>query len=106
MLTFVDYDMCLQDQSNGNILLFNSMTGCYIFTQCSTGFIMTGTGTVSTQGCTTTLQDSKPDRNLTANVNSCTRQGNAVVYQVMPRKVTVTRSILDNNIDDNTCACP
>lgn len=106
MLTFVDYDMCLQDQSNGNILLFNSMTGCYIFTQCSTGFIMTGTGTVTTQGCTTTLQDSQPDRNLMANVNSCTRQGNAVVYQIMPRKVTVTRSILDNNIDDNTCACP
>lgn len=38
------FDFCIQDESNGNLLKFNSTTGNYQFTNCST---LTLNGTAS-----------------------------------------------------------
>jgi uncharacterized delta-60 repeat protein len=102
-----DFDICLQDESNGNLLRFNSATGDYQFQNCAKGITLAGRGSVSANSCKLTLRDSganpkRPDRNVQALVNICTKSGAATVLVISPSSRS---EINDLNIADNHCAC-
>jgi hypothetical protein len=99
------FNFCLQDDSNGNILQFNSLTGAYQFTQCSTGLILTGTGTVTVNGCNLQLNQNTTNRKVSATVDTCTNSGSAVITVRTPLRATFY-SINDSNTTNNTCTCP
>lgn len=56
------YDLLLQDDSSGSILRWNSTNGEYLYSRCSDGFILTGTGSAISHGSTYTLTDNSEDR--------------------------------------------
>jgi len=95
------FDMCLQDDSTGNLLQFNSTTGEYQFTNCS-GFTLGGTGVITTKGSTITLQHNGTDRRLLARVDGGVNKGTASL-QVFSLGATFT--ITDRNTLNNTCSC-
>jgi uncharacterized delta-60 repeat protein len=96
------FDICLQDDSNGNLFQFNSTTGDYKFSNCRKGFTLTGRGTVSVRFCKVELQAVERDRNISVSLNTCTHTGTASV-QDSTRKQTYT--ITDRDITNNTCSC-
>ncbi|MEK6409437.1 MAG: hypothetical protein AABN34_21140 [Acidobacteriota bacterium] len=95
------FDLCLQDDSNGSILLVNSTTGEYQFTNCR-GITISGVGSLTKKGCLVTLQVNGPDRRVLARIDSCSKTGTASI-QVLSQGTTF--SILDRNRSNNTCAC-
>jgi conserved repeat domain len=100
------FDICLQDERNGSILRIISSTGDYVFINCRKEITLTGRGTLNIQGCKVDLQDrgpdpKRPDRNVTASINTCTRQGSASV-QILSQ----TFIIQDQDTSNNTCTCP
>jgi hypothetical protein len=95
------FDLCLQDESNRNILLVNSTTGEYQFTNCR-GATLSGIGSLIKKGCLVTLQVNGPDRRILARIDTCLKSGIASI-QVLSQGTTST--ILDRNTSNNTCAC-
>lgn len=96
------FNVCLQDDSNGNLLQFNSATGDYQFTNCRKGIILGGKGSVRVRFCKIELSASKPDHTITALANTCTKAGSASV-KLLPSGNTFT--ISDRDMTNNTCAC-
>lgn len=102
-----DFDICLQDESNGNLLRFNTATGDYQFQNCAKGITLVGRGAIAISGCKIELRDSganpkRPDRNVQALVNSCTKSGAATVLVFSPPSRS---EINDFNFADNNCFC-
>ena len=94
------FDICLQDETNANILQFNSTTGAYQFIHCPNAPI-SGTGSIRTRGCLITLEVTGPDRRLYAQTDKCLKVGNAS-FQLFPGPLF---TILDKNTANNTCNC-
>ncbi len=98
------FNICIQDEHNGDSLKFNSNTGDYQFTRCGIGgFSRFGRGLLSSgRACVLTLRDSK----LTATIDTCTfdfvKSGKAT-YRETPFGSAFT--ISDSNISNNTCNC-
>ncbi|HKS42527.1 MAG TPA: beta-propeller fold lactonase family protein [Blastocatellia bacterium] len=102
------FNICLRDDSNGNLLRFNSVTGEYQFTDCGKGVTLGGKGVVTTNGCKISLTDSginpkRPDRNVQVTANTCTNAGSASV-RILPSGKTF--GINDSNISGHPCSCP
>jgi 6-phosphogluconolactonase len=103
----VNFDLCIQDDTNGNMLKLNSNTGAYIFTNCSKGITLTGNGIVTAGSCKVKLSDSgpdpkRPDRSVTVLVNRCMSVANASVTISSTGKNFM---IGDSDIRNNICAC-
>ncbi len=96
------FDICLQDDSNGNIIQINSATGDYLFTNCR-GFTLSGRGNVTVKGCTVVLEHSRAEGRVLAKLDTCVRRGTAGI-QVFSEGMTFT--IIDRDISNNTCTCP
>jgi uncharacterized delta-60 repeat protein len=102
-----DFDLCLQDDINGNLLRLNSATGEYQYQNCSKAVILAGRGVISLSGCKLTLTDSgpdpkRPDRKVQASVNICSKTAAATITTFSQ----ASRSeINDRNIADNRCSC-
>ncbi|HYP28197.1 MAG TPA: hypothetical protein VE262_15890 [Blastocatellia bacterium] len=99
-----DTDVCLQDDTRGDILSLNTATGEYQFTRCGpAGFAIHGKGTVKIKGNTLTLEHNSADRRVVVRIDTGIRKGTAAV-QIFPQGTTLT--ITDRNTADNACACP
>ncbi|MGA9769668.1 MAG: SBBP repeat-containing protein [Blastocatellia bacterium] len=96
------FDICLQDDVNGNLLEINSNTGEYKFSNCRKRFTLTGRGTVTTKFCKVELRASAPGHTVTASANTCVHNGSASV-QVSAQRQTFT--INDKNTTNNNCSC-
>src|SRR5262245_20768941 len=71
------FDICLQDDSNANIVLrFNSSTGDYQF---CIGSVFTGKASVSRAGNVFTLQNAAADRRIIARVDTAAGNGTATL---------------------------
>lgn len=55
------FDLCVQDDTSGSRIQFNSATGEYVMNNCGS-LTLSGTGTITKKGCMLTLQDTRPDR--------------------------------------------
>ncbi len=99
------FNFCVQDDTTGDYFQFNSITGQYIAKQCSTGFTLGGTGTVTASGSTVTFNLNNGVQFISATVNTSTNQGNV---SVAARSGLSIRSykINDSNTLNNSCACP
>lgn len=102
------FDLCLQDDSNGNLLRLNSNTGEYQFQNCAKGIRLSGVGVITRNGCKLSLSDSgvkpkRPDRSIQASINLCSKTATATASIFSP----ISRSeINDPNITNNSCLCP
>lgn len=95
------FDVCLQDDSNGNLLQFNSITGEYLGTNCA-GLTIGGIGNVQIKGSVITLTDVRPDRRLLAQVDRAAQKGKASLQVFAARQIF---TITDRSLTDNTCTC-
>jgi hypothetical protein len=95
------FNICIQDDSTGNLLQINSTTGDYQFTNCS-GFTLSGTGSLIKKGSIITLQHYAADRRVLARIDTSVNKGTASI-QVFSQGTTFT--ITDRNTANNTCAC-
>jgi uncharacterized repeat protein (TIGR01451 family) len=100
------FDICIQDETNGDILRFSSTTGDYQFFNCRKGTSLSGRGVLTKGFCKVELRDSgpdpkRPDRSITALANPCTRGANATVTFAGQ-----TVRIIDSDIANNSCTCP
>lgn len=95
------FNGCLQDDSKASkVVVFNTFTGEYTF--CCGGTTLTGTGTVSVQGCYVTIQHNRPDRRVLIKIDFATKKGTASMQSPLSAAVC---TITDKNILNNTCAC-
>jgi hypothetical protein len=95
------FDICLQDESNGNILQIHSPSGNYQFTNC-TGFSVVGVGIVSQKGSTISFQHNTADRRLTAKVYIDQNKGNATMQSLSQG---ITFNLTDRDTRNNRCNC-
>ncbi|MEW6127481.1 MAG: HYR domain-containing protein, partial [Acidobacteriota bacterium] len=95
------FDICIQDNSDASrVLLFNSLTGDYVF--CCGVDKYFGKGTIKKQGSLITLTHNPADRRLLVNVNKATNTGMAILQAPPGSQVCV---ITDSNITNNACNC-
>jgi len=85
-------------------LQFNSVTGQYVFTECSTGFTLNGTGAVGVASGVRTLTVSTASLKLSAGVNIGSRTGTATIYVETAQGIWQTYRINDTN-PSATCTC-
>jgi uncharacterized delta-60 repeat protein len=95
------FDLCIQDESNGNLLQINTTTGEYQFSNCG-GLTIGSTGTLTKRGNQITLQHNASDRRVMASIDSSTNKATGSI-QLLSQGWTF--SITDRNITNNTCAC-
>jgi CSLREA domain-containing protein len=101
--TVTVFDVCVQDDTSRDTLLFNSHTGDYLYRRCGAGgFSLSGRGSVRVQGSLFILDHSASDRRLSARIDNSQKKGTTSV-QVLPSGTTF--AITDRNTDNNTCAC-
>jgi hypothetical protein len=98
-LVFSNFDVCLVDDGNGDSFQFNSTTGEYKFTQAGAGGVtLTGTGTLSTQGCLLSLEDNQSGRQVKAHFNHCNNMGQAVIQlDSQPKPFVITDKDTSNS---------
>jgi hypothetical protein len=99
------FNFCIQDDTTGDYIQFNSITGAYIAKQCSTGFTVEGTGVVTASGSTVTLTQNLNNQFITATVNTSTNTGSA---SIAARSGLSIRSfkLKDTSTLNNSCSCP
>ena len=85
-IVFPQFDVCLQDDGNGHSFQFNSTTREYKFT--ADGVTVSGTGTLSEQGCLLVLEDNQSGQRVRAQFNHCNNVGQAVIQIENGRKAT------------------
>jgi len=98
------FDICMKDDSTGNTLQFNSVTGAYKFTRCSDQFTLTGQGVIRTVGSILSLTDSKPDRRISAGflINQLT--GTATILLIPAPGISQTIAIKSTSRTKD-CSC-
>lgn len=98
-----EFDMCLQDDSSGNLLQFNSTTGDYQFVNCESNLTLSGKGTLMQRSGNITLQHNAADRRVSVKLDTRVKRGTASI-QVFSLGRTFT--ITDRDTTNNTCGCP
>ena len=102
-VVFSSFDVCFKDDGNGDLFQFDSTTGEYRFTQSNAGGLqLTGTGTLSRQGCLLLLEDNQSGRRVMVHFNHCNNKGHAVIQIESERKSTFV--ITDKDTSDSNCA--
>lgn len=96
-----NFDTCIQDESNGNLLKLNTAAGDYQFTNCG-GLTVGGTGSISRRGGVITLQHNAPDRRVLARLDTAARKATASIQLL---SAGATFNIVDMNTANNTCLC-
>ncbi|MDX2029826.1 MAG: M12 family metallo-peptidase [Blastocatellia bacterium] len=99
------WDACIKDEARGDFILFNTFTGVYKFVVCGpSGFVMTGQGVITREGCTTTLRDDT--RVVGASFDRChiapRNSGTAVMKRRQP---DISFWLNDRNILNNSPTC-
>jgi hypothetical protein len=100
------FDQVIVDNVNGKILRFVSTTGEYDFFDCRKGTSVSGRGTVTMTSCKVELRHTgadprRPDRNVSASINTCTKTGSATITYG-----GTTHSLSDSNTSNNAVGCP
>jgi hypothetical protein len=96
------FDICLQDENNGNMLKTNSTTGKYLFAR-SGGITLGGTGNLIVRGSLIILQANAPDHSVLALIER--RLKKAAAFISFPSQ-GVAFTIVNKNTCDNTCSGP
>lgn len=96
-----NFNVCLQDESDGSVFVINTTTGDYQFINCG-GLTLGGTGKLNIRGGVVTLQHYAGDRRILARLDMSVNKGTATIGLFSPgRRFTIT----DRNISNNSCNC-
>jgi hypothetical protein len=92
--------VCLQDDQRGDNLLFNFVTGDYVYNRCGDDLMLSGRGRISRVGCELLLKDSR----VSASINRCPlytlfERGNALI------RIGPTTSTIKDTNQKSTCSC-
>ena len=92
----------MQDESNpGNVCLFDAQTGEYQF--CCNGVVVaTGVGTANLRGCVVQIDHIKGNRKVSIRADLSVKRGTATVIIANQTSCSIT----DQNMANNSCACP
>jgi hypothetical protein len=93
------FDVCFTDDGNEGSFQFNSTTGEYRFT--SGGLTVTGTGTLSQQGCLLFIEDNQSGQRVKAHFNHCNNMGQAVIQIDSGKKKTFV--VTDKDTTNSQC---
>jgi hypothetical protein len=99
-IVFSNFDVCFQDDGNGDSFQFDSTTGEYTFTGAD-GLTLAGTGTLSRQGCLLLLEDNQSGRRVKVHINECNNNAQAVIQIESGKKRTFV--ITDKDISNSSC---
>jgi hypothetical protein len=99
----ITFDICVKDNTTGNLVQFSSTTGAYKFTRCSDQFMLTGTGVITRPNGTIMLTDRKADRNISIGWNPGSKTGGGTV-SLLASGTSQTIRINDTN-PNATCNC-
>ena len=91
-----------QIQNGTSLLQFDSVTGDYSFTDCTSGLTLTGVGHIKAHGCKLILEDTGDDFAVWAKVNVCTNSGKTSI-QLFPQGVSFTFKAGDINNTASPC---
>jgi hypothetical protein len=97
-------DTCLTDFGQTSTLQWNSVTGQYKFTLCSSGFMLPGTGTAALVNGIRTLRDFKTGVRISAAFNTGQMTGRATLYLMQAQGVWQSFSINASN-PNAACSC-
>jgi hypothetical protein len=100
------FSFCLQDDSNpGNVVLVNAQTGDFSF--CCGGVpIASGRGTLTTRGCSGSIDATKGDRQVHIQWDTAANNGlGAGTAYVQKLSNGTICQITDKNMSNNTCQC-
>jgi hypothetical protein len=98
--------VCLQDDSTSNLIIWSTTSGEYVFIQCSaTPVVLTGTGKVRLVNGTQTLTDSESDRRISASFLTGQLTGSATIMGQYSKGLWETFSIHDTVVNP-PCSCP
>jgi hypothetical protein len=104
-LSVTALDRCLKDDSTGNFVQFNSITGDYLFTVCGPyGFALVGRGTLSVVNSVIVISDNKPDRRVSIQYNLGQLTGKATLTRIVASGLYQTFSLNDTN-PHPVCGC-
>jgi uncharacterized repeat protein (TIGR01451 family) len=100
------WDASIQDEESRDYILFNTFTGDYKFVVCGvSGFVMTGQGVITREGCITKLRDDT--RVIGAQFDRChiapRNSGSATMKRRQP---DISFILNDRNILNNSPTCP
>jgi hypothetical protein len=90
--------VCLQDDDNGNALMFSQDSGSYYFCP-KHGDRISSSGTVRREQCSTTLNDSSNEHRLLAHVDSCGNKAEASMQLLGKDPLTIK----DKDIRNSSC---
>jgi uncharacterized delta-60 repeat protein len=96
-----NFDLCIQDDGNGNRMRINTTTGEYEFTKCG-GLSLSGTGMITRRGNLLTLQQAANNRRVVVSIDASANRATASIQILSPAE---SFSISDRNIANDTCAC-
>jgi hypothetical protein len=97
--------VCITDTRTRDNIQFTNPGGAYTFTQCSTGFTVSGTGTVSTKSGVITLTDKKSDRSVNAGLNPNQKTGTMVIYFTQTPGAGAQVFRVNQTDPNQTCGC-
>jgi hypothetical protein len=97
--------VCITDTRTRDNIQFTNPGGAYTFTQCSTGFTVSGTGTVSTKSGVITLTDRKSDRSVNAGLNPNQKTGTMVIYFTATPGAGAQVFRVNQTDPNQTCGC-
>ena len=104
VLSSTAFNVCLRDNTSGNYLQWNTVTGLYEFIRCSDGFTVSGTGTVALANGLQTLTVSTSNLRLSAAFATGQLTGIATIYVEIATGVWQTFRINDTS-PHAVCAC-
>ncbi|HEX5732275.1 MAG TPA: delta-60 repeat domain-containing protein [Blastocatellia bacterium] len=96
------FDICIKDDSNGNMLQIDSLTGEYKFTACSASLNLAGTGSVKVKGCKITLKHAAIDRTISVTINSCKDKASASIEVLSSGR---SFALSDSDTAQGACVC-
>ncbi|MCW5971098.1 MAG: S8 family serine peptidase [Blastocatellales bacterium] len=96
--------ICVQDDRTQDSLLFNFLTGDYLFTRCADGLTFTGRGRVGRAMGQVTLSDGA--RASAAVENKVFGPSSTGAARIRPGGLGAPIAIDDRNIFNNSCTCP
>ena len=95
---------CVTDNITHDNITFTT-GGAYTFTQCSTGFTLSGTGVFSMPSSVATVTDKKPDRSVSAGFNTAQRTGSAAIYFIKTPGAGAQVFRINQTIPNAPCGC-
>jgi hypothetical protein len=100
------WDVVLQDNSSGDVLLINSKTGDYSFTRCGPGgFTLTGKGSLQKVNNILMLSDNQPTRRVSASFFTNQLTGHATIMRIPAPGISQMFTINSTN-PNPSITCP